>query len=94
MIKPFLILLSFIFFSCSGKQEEKIMETEIIESYFTNQKFKNTKENFDKINMDLLGIRPDKLQKEGRLWPPFFFVSGFYGRKEVPDATRTVALRC
>jgi len=33
-------------------------------------------------------------QKEGRLWPPFFFVSGFYGRKEVPDATRTVALRC
>ncbi|WP_313000403.1 SH3 domain-containing protein [Chryseobacterium gleum] len=37
-------------------------ETEIIESYFTNHKFKNTKENFDKINMDLLGIRPDKLQ--------------------------------
>lgn len=63
-MKPFLILLSFVFFSCSGKQDEKMVEkeTEIIESYFTHHKFKNTKENFDKINVDLLGIKPDKLQ--------------------------------
>ncbi|QXU49238.1 SH3 domain-containing protein [Chryseobacterium sp. D764] len=64
MMKPFLILLSFAFFSCSGKQDEKMVEkeTEIIESYFTHHKFKNTKENFDKVNANLLGIKPDKLQ--------------------------------
>ncbi len=51
--------------SCHSQEKENTMdkkETEIIESYFINQKFKNTKENFDKINMDLLGVRPDKLQ--------------------------------
>jgi hypothetical protein len=51
--------------SCHSQEKENTMdkkETEIIESYFTNQKFKNTKENFDKINMDLLGIKSDKLQ--------------------------------
>lgn len=51
--------------SCHSQEKENTMdkkETEIIESYFSNHKFKNTKENFDKINMDLLGIRPDKLQ--------------------------------
>ena len=63
-MKPFLVLFSLLLFSCSGNQEVKIVEkeTEIIESYFINQKFKNTKENFDKINMDLLGVRHDKLQ--------------------------------
>jgi hypothetical protein len=63
-MKPFLISLSLIFFSCSYKQKEKITEkeTEIIESYFTNHKFNNTEENFDKINKGLLGIKPDKLQ--------------------------------
>ncbi|WP_213278463.1 SH3 domain-containing protein [Chryseobacterium indologenes] len=64
MVKFFLVLLSFILFSCSVKKEKKIIEkeTEIIENYFTHHKFKNTKENFDKINLDLLGIKPDKLQ--------------------------------
>lgn len=37
-------------------------ETEIIESYFKNNKFENTKEQFNKINADLLGIKPEKLQ--------------------------------
>lgn len=61
----FLIVSILTINSCHSQEKENIMdkkETEIIESYFTNHKFKNTKENFDKINMDLLGVKPDKLQ--------------------------------
>lgn len=58
-------------FSCNGQESKTKMkkentmdskETEIIESYFKNNKFENTKEQFNKINADLLGIKPEKLQ--------------------------------
>lgn len=61
----FLIMSILTINSCHSQEKENTMdkkETEIIGSYFTNHKFKNTKENFDKINVDLLGIKPDKLQ--------------------------------
>lgn len=61
----FLIMSILAINSCHSQEKENTMdkkETEIIESYFTHHKFKNTKENFDKINVDLLGIKPDKLQ--------------------------------
>lgn len=60
-MKNCLTLILFIFLSCSGVNTPQ-KETEIIGSYFTNHKFKNTEENFNKINADLLGIKADKLQ--------------------------------
>ncbi|MCS4302312.1 SH3 domain-containing protein [Chryseobacterium sp. BIGb0232] len=67
-MKNFLLSLIFILISCSGNQKESTLpspeskETKIIESYFKNNKFENTEEQFNKINADLLGIQPKKLQ--------------------------------
>ncbi|MBP2615888.1 hypothetical protein [Chryseobacterium jejuense] len=67
-MRNFLLPLIFILISCSGKQKESTLpspenkETKTIESYFKNNKFKNTEEQFNKINVDLLGIKPEKLQ--------------------------------
>ena len=61
-----LLILSFIaFVSCHSQEKESIMEkkeTKIIENYFAKQRFKNTEENFNKVNQNLLGILPNQLQ--------------------------------
>lgn len=61
----FLIMAIMTINSCHSQEKENIMdkkETEIIESYFNTHKFKNTEEQFNKVNEDLLGIKPGKLQ--------------------------------
>ncbi|AZB25485.1 hypothetical protein KB553_22325 [Chryseobacterium rhizoplanae] len=60
-MKNFLTLTIFIFLSCSGANNQN-KETKIIEKYFNSHKFTNSKENFNKINVDLLGIKSEKLQ--------------------------------
>ncbi len=52
-------------FSCHSQEKGNRMdkkETEIIESYFSKSNFKNTQENFNKVNAELLGIQPETLQ--------------------------------
>lgn len=60
-MKNFLTLTIFIFLSCSGANSQN-KETKIIEKYFNSHKFTNSKENFNKINVHLLGIKSEKLQ--------------------------------
>ncbi len=61
-----ILVVSFMtFFSCHSQEKENKMdkkESTIINDYFAKYKFKNTEDNFNKVNENLLGILPNKLQ--------------------------------
>lgn len=61
-----IILSVMVFHSCHSQEKENPMdkkETELITNYFSKHNFDNSEQSFENVNENLLGIKPDILQK-------------------------------